>query len=77
MNSDTGIIQRYTPEELDRQIKSGQRLVAIQEELMTEKQRANMAVSLNDNRSELGKQLHAARSKYMPHVGAKEHARGR
>ena len=75
MNTDTGQIRPYTETELLAAQKAGSRLVAIDEALMTEKQRDNMAVSLNDMRSALGKQLHAARSCYMPHVGAKQLAK--
>lgn len=75
MNSDTGIISRYTETELRNAQLAGERLVEIDEALMTEKQRGNMAVSLNDTRSALGRQLRAARSSYLPHVGAKQLAK--
>jgi hypothetical protein len=75
MNTDTGIIKCYTPDELARAIASGQKLIEVDESKMTEKQRINMAVSLHDTRSALGRELHAARSKYMPHVGAKQLAK--
>ena len=48
MNTDTGIIRRYTETELRDAQRAGERLVEIDEALMTEKQRVNMAVSLND-----------------------------
>lgn len=48
----------------------------INEEQMTEKQRAELLVSPHDHRSELGRictEARAkARSKYTPHVGAKQ-----
>ncbi len=75
MNTDTGAIQRYTDQELKDAQKMGFPLIEVDESLMTEKQRANMAVSLNDTRSALGRELHAARSKYLPHVGAKQKAK--
>lgn len=75
MNTDTGQIHHLTAEDFARELKAGQRLIEIDEGKMTEKQRANMAVSLHDTRSALGKQLHAARSCYMPHVGHKQLAK--
>lgn len=75
MNTDTGIIRRYTDAELRNAQAAGERLIEIDESRMTEKQRANMAVSLNDTRSALGRELHKARSCYVPHVGAKQLAK--
>ena len=51
------------------------RLVPVEEKLMTEKQRTERRVSLHDHTSALGKQLTAARSKYVPHIGAKQLAK--
>lgn len=76
MNTDTGMIRRFTDAELRLAQLAGERIVEIDQSLMTEKQRSNMAVSLNDARSTLGKQLHGARSKYQPHVGAKQLPKG-
>jgi hypothetical protein len=75
MNTDTGLIRRYTDSELRAAQADGERLIEIDEALMTDKQRANMAVSLNDTRSALGRELHKARSSYAPHVGAKQLAK--
>lgn len=72
MNTDTGKIQRYTETELGDALKSNPRLVEVSESLMTNRQRDRMAVSLHDTRSALGRQLHAARSRYQPHTGAKQ-----
>ncbi len=51
------------------------RLVPIDLTHATEKQKAEMRVSLRDHSSALGKQLKQWRSKYVPHKGAKELAR--
>jgi len=74
MNIDTGRIVVIDENTMEREALM-QRLVPIEAALMTEKQRANMAVSLHDTRSALGRELHAARSKYMPHAGAEELAK--
>lgn len=75
MNIDNGEIRPYTESELSLAKAAGARLVEVDASLMTEKQRSNMAVSLQDSRSALGKQLHEARSKYVPHIGAKQLAK--
>lgn len=75
MNTDTGEIRRYTEDQFQDEKARGARLVEINEALMTEKQRLKSAVSLRDNRSALGKLLVEARSKYVPHVGAKQLAK--
>jgi hypothetical protein len=57
------------------------RLVPVRDELMTDKQRTEQAVSLHDHRSPLGRQLTEVRKvdslsgKYAPHVGAKQLAK--
>ena len=50
-------------------------IVPIDLALATEKQKAELRVSLSDYTSELGKQLTAWRSKYVPHVGARQLAK--
>lgn len=75
MNINTGEIVQLTDEQRAKAFASGHRLVPIEESQMTDAQRANLRVSLNDNRSTLGKLLHQQRSKYLPHVGKKQQAK--
>ena len=74
MNIDTGEIVRLGANTTEQDALM-RRLLPIEEKLMTEKQRAENRVSLRDHTSELGKQLTAARSIYVPHVGAKQLAK--
>lgn len=71
MNSDTGHIVSMPADTTEREALL-QRLVPIDLALATEKQKAEMRVSLKDHSSQLGKELTAWRSKYVPHVGAKQ-----
>lgn len=75
MNTDTGLIRQYNDDELKQLKALGEPVLEIDKSLMTQKQKDNMAVSLKDTRSPLGKILRAARSKYQPHVGAKQIAK--
>ena len=71
MNIDTGEIVELPAG------TTGSRLVPIDLSLATEKQKTTRFVSLKDHRSLLGQLLTAARdrSKYVPHVGAKQRAK--
>lgn len=56
MNIDTGEIKRFFNEkELQEALKNNERLVEVNENDMTEKQKLNNKVSLHDNKSKLGK----------------------
>lgn len=74
MNIDDGIIHQLPADITEREALL-RRLVPIEMAIATEKQQSELRVSLNDHRSELGKLLTAARSKYIPHVGAKQAAK--
>lgn len=74
MNIDTGRIETM-PANFTEADALMRRLIPVEASQMTEKQRANQQVSLHDTRSELGKLLHASRSCYQPHVGAKQLAK--
>ncbi len=74
-NIDTGEIRQMTREEMEELTKAGHRLVEIKEELMTETQRRDLRVALNDKRTALGQLLHKERSRYEPHVGQKQLAK--
>lgn len=74
MNIDTGRIVMLRSDLSDHDALA-QRLVSIDLQAATPKQREAMAVSLSDHTSTLGRQLTAARSKYLPHVGAKQRAK--
>lgn len=74
MNIDTGLIHMLTDGTSEREAML-QRLVPIDFAQATEKQKAEMRVSLKDHSSTLGKELTQWRSKYVPHVGAKQQAK--
>lgn len=74
MNIDTGRIVRLDKNTTDEDALM-RRFLPIDENLMTDKQRAQNRVSLSDHTSTLGKQLTAARSIYVPHVGVKQRAK--
>lgn len=74
MNIDTGRIERVS-EDLTSAEALRRRLVPVDLEHATEKQKAEMCVSLKDHSSALGKELTAWRSKYVPHQGAKQTAK--
>lgn len=75
MNIETGQIAQLTKEQEEILNKFQTRVVAVEESILTQRQRETGTVYLNDTTSQAAKQLHAARSKYLPHVGAKEQAR--
>lgn len=75
MNTDTGKITLYTEGQLEAARAAGLRLIEVNPSLLTPKQYENMAVSLHDTRSPLGKVLRRERSKYTPHVGKKQKAK--
>lgn len=72
MNIDTGVIRHLTEQEFLAAQEAGERLVPVDPELMTELQKAASSVDPSDTRSPLGRLLHESRSKYVPHVGAKQ-----
>ena len=74
MNIDNGRIL-MVDEPLSERDALTRRLVPIDLTHATEKQKAEMRVSLKDHSSDLGKQLTQWRSKYVPHVGAKQQAK--
>jgi len=74
MNIDTGKITQLDANTTEEAALL-RRLIPIDLALATEKQKSELRVSLKDHRSTLGKRLTAWRSKYVPHVGAKEAAR--
>lgn len=75
MNIETGELVRLTEKERLAAELDGKRLVPIVEGDMTPRQRRELRVSLADRTSKLGRQLTEARSKYLPHVGAKQKAK--
>lgn len=75
MNIETGQLVRLTDEERRAAFARGERLVPIEEGDMTLKQRRELRVDLRDTRSTLGRLLHEQRSKYLPHIGAKQRAK--
>lgn len=75
MNIDTGQLVRLTDAERHAAFARGERLVPIEEGDMTLKQRRELRVDLRDTRSTLGRLLHEQRSKYLPHIGAKQRAK--
>lgn len=76
MNIDTGKLEMLT----ELEAKSRGRMVLLDDEELTLKQRREMQVSLHDHRSGPGQKLtairRAERNKYpTPHMGAKERAK--
>jgi len=75
MNIDTGKIEMLTDQQI-RQHDLMKNMVLITEDELTRKQDRERQVSLHDHRSVLGRKLtEARRSKYVPHMGAKEQAK--
>jgi hypothetical protein len=74
MNIDTGQIMQLTDDQKALLDKMGTRIVSIDESLRTERERITGKVLLSD-KTALGEQLRAERSKFMPHVGAKQLAK--
>lgn len=76
MNTDTGQIVQLTDEQKKLLDKMGTRLVSINESLRTEREKITGQVLLCESTdSLLARQLRAARSAYVPHVGAKQLAK--
>lgn len=78
MNIDTGRIVSVLGDLTEAEAKQ-RRLIAIEGDILTEKQTRVQLVSLHDHRSPAGRILTAARkadrSKYRPHVGKKQLAK--
>lgn len=73
MNTDTGQIMQLTDEQKKLLYKMGTRLVSIDESLRAEREKVTGQVLLSESTdSPLARQLRAARSKYVPHIGAKQ-----
>lgn len=78
MNIETGQIMQLTDEQKALLEKMGQNVLSIDESLRTERERVTGQVYLGETataESPLAKQLRAARSAYLPHVGAKQAAK--
>lgn len=76
MNIDTGQIMQLTDEQKKLLDKMGTHLVSIDESLRTEREKVTGQVLLSEaTDSPLARKLRAARSAYVPHVGAKELAK--
>lgn len=75
MNVETGQIVKLTAGQEEILNKFKTQVVAVEESILTESQRAKGTVYLNDTTSPAAKLLHAARSRYMSHVGKKQLAK--